>query len=82
MAELSDRTAEVTTWHVLILTIYAFEKFSANHSLAACSVSLLYTPAFQSSHERTRGVTTGAPLYTVSNHVQTSCHLWGSGRSF
>lgn len=40
LAELSDRTAEVTP------TICVFEKFPANYSLAACSSSSLYTQPF------------------------------------
>lgn len=44
LAELLGRTAEAIPWH--ISTICVFGKFSVNHSLSACSISLLYTWPF------------------------------------
>ena len=60
MAELSDRTAEVTPWHVLIICV--FEKFSANLSRAALQHLVSSHLAFQSSPERNHRVNTGVPL--------------------
>ena len=74
MAELSDRTAEVTRWHVLI--IYVFEKFSANLSRAASQHLLTSHLAFQPSPERNRRVNTGVPLY-CKQPVQASLPTLG-----
>ena len=60
MAELSDRTAEVTLWHVLIICV--FEKFSANLSRAALQHLLSSHLAFQSAPERNHRINTGVPL--------------------